>query len=218
MNYSQARGKKASGVYEIVNLINGKRYIGSSVHCKSRWGDHRRALIQGRHHCVALQRAHDKYGPSAFEFRVLLICEPKNLVMFEQKCLDGLTWEYNSSPTAGNTLGIKHSTEARARMSAGQLKRGPRSMESRAKVSRALLGKKKSPEHAAKIGAAKRGTKASPELRLKLSLAHMGISKGPHTHEHRARISASLKGRPCSPERREAIRVAMNLRQAQRAT
>lgn len=32
---------KASGIYEITNLINGKRYVGSAVNMYRRWYAHR---------------------------------------------------------------------------------------------------------------------------------------------------------------------------------
>lgn len=47
----------SSGIYEIVNTINGKRYVGSAVSLKRRWVDHRRDLRAGKHHSRHLQNA-----------------------------------------------------------------------------------------------------------------------------------------------------------------
>jgi len=38
-----------AGVYQILNRLNGKRYVGSSVAAKARMKEHRRALKDGCH-------------------------------------------------------------------------------------------------------------------------------------------------------------------------
>ena len=43
---------KKSGIYKIVNLINGKVYIGSAVNFEKRWREHRRGLISKNHHSI----------------------------------------------------------------------------------------------------------------------------------------------------------------------
>ena len=80
--------EKISGIYEIVNTVNGKRYIGSSVNIKTRWSQHRVRLSSGDHHCPPLQRAWVKYGSDAFEFRVIERCGRDVLVSLEQSYLD----------------------------------------------------------------------------------------------------------------------------------
>jgi group I intron endonuclease len=93
-----------SGIYEIVNLVNGKKYIGSAKSLHSRFGNHRVRLVSGKHHNRYLQKSWIKYGAEAFAFRVLLICRPTDLICFEQRAIDSLRPEYNLSPTAGSTL------------------------------------------------------------------------------------------------------------------
>lgn len=56
-----------SGIYQIRNLVNGKVYIGSACRLNSRKSDHLRSLQRGNHVNQKLQRAWNKYGPSAFE-------------------------------------------------------------------------------------------------------------------------------------------------------
>lgn len=109
------------GVYEIVNRVNGKRYVGSSKNIESRWGEHRRTAEKGIHHAIALQRAWDKYGADNFEFRILEECPVDDLISTEQKHLDS-RYDYNSSPTASNCLGVRHSEETRARVSEASIK------------------------------------------------------------------------------------------------
>lgn len=59
------------GIYEILNKVNGKRYIGKSKNTKSRWQQHRSSLRGGKHHNVHLQRAWDTYKEESFSFCVL---------------------------------------------------------------------------------------------------------------------------------------------------
>lgn len=58
-------------VYAIVNIVNGKLYIGSTVDFEKRKSAHKRQLRSGTHHSKHLQRAYNKYGESVFEFRIL---------------------------------------------------------------------------------------------------------------------------------------------------
>lgn len=61
-----------SGIYEIVNLENGKRYIGSAQNILRRWKHHRFLLANGRHCSRYMQASWKKYGEDKFEFRVLI--------------------------------------------------------------------------------------------------------------------------------------------------
>jgi group I intron endonuclease len=102
--------KKA--IYQIKNIINNKIYIGSSVSFTNRKQEHFRDLFLNKHHCIALQRAYNKYGLENFVFEVIELVENKNnLIKREQFYIDTLNPEYNSSRIAGSCLGIKHSIE-----------------------------------------------------------------------------------------------------------
>jgi group I intron endonuclease len=115
-----------SGIYQITNTINGKRYIGSSVDFQKRWTLHARRLDKNIHHCHHLQAAWNKYGADCFEFAIIERCEKCELLTREQYYLDTLKPEYNISPTAGSRLGVKERQETRDKKSG---KRGPRSDE-----------------------------------------------------------------------------------------
>lgn len=110
------------GIYEIVNTVNGKRYVGSSVDIDSRWQTHLRELRRGTHHAQHLQRSFNKHGEDAFVIRCIAECERDDLIPMEQAELDS-GYDYNSSPTAGNTLGLKFSNEARERVRQNRLDR-----------------------------------------------------------------------------------------------
>lgn len=56
------------GVYMIRNLVNGKRYFGSSRNCLSRLNGHRGGLRRGDHINIALTQEWNEYGQDAFEF------------------------------------------------------------------------------------------------------------------------------------------------------
>jgi group I intron endonuclease len=58
-------------IYAITHLASGRCYIGSCLHPKRRWIEHRSDLKCQRHHCSYLQRAWNKYGAAAFAFSIL---------------------------------------------------------------------------------------------------------------------------------------------------
>jgi group I intron endonuclease len=110
-----------SGIYKILNITNGKCYIGSAVNIAARWRIHTSRLRHGNHHSVKLQRSWNKHGKSAFEFSIIEECEIESLLDREQYWIDSLgsfgNAGYNMSPTAGNSLGLKHTPEAREKQS-----------------------------------------------------------------------------------------------------
>lgn len=59
------------GIYEIKNRINGKVYVGQSIHIEERIKRHQRELKAGIHHNHHLQRSYNKYGKENFEYIIL---------------------------------------------------------------------------------------------------------------------------------------------------
>ena len=106
-----------SGIYEIRNLENGKRYIGSAVNPPNRKRQHFQSLARGDHHSVSLQRAWNKYGADKFKFIQLIICSKENLITYEQDFIDWYKPEYNIAPKAGSQLGFKMSDESKKKLS-----------------------------------------------------------------------------------------------------
>lgn len=105
--------QKISGIYQIKNTINGHIYIGSSNNITVRKYNHLYKLRHNLHHSKYLQRAWNKYDGRNFEFKILLICEPFELLRYEQELLDRLKPEYNISidalaPTRGRKLSDEH--------------------------------------------------------------------------------------------------------------
>lgn len=70
-------------------------------------------LRGNRHHNIHLQRAWNKYGEQSFTFQIIEPIESlSTLLEREQYYLDRLNPQYNICPTAGTSLGCKHSPEA----------------------------------------------------------------------------------------------------------
>lgn len=67
-----------SGVYRIVNTINKKQYIGSSININRRFRNHILSLNRHKHCNPILQSAWDKYGKDAFIFEVIEECDPND--------------------------------------------------------------------------------------------------------------------------------------------
>jgi group I intron endonuclease len=169
-----------AGIYEISNTVNGHRYVGSASDFEARWAVHRHGLVRGKHHSRYLQAAWNKYGPESFQFRRLLICEPKDLLMYEQAAIDGLAPEYNVCRIAASTLGLRWTDEAKARIASrpnDHFKGRKHSAETLARMSAAkrgntaTKGKKRSPKAVAATAAAHRGMKRSQETRARIAAA-----------------------------------------------
>lgn len=91
----------ASGVYQILNLVNGHCYIGRAYDLKKRKRDHFDALRKGKYGISHWQNAFNKYGEKAFRFIVLdYIEDRKTLGFWEQVYFFLLKPEYNSNPIA----------------------------------------------------------------------------------------------------------------------
>lgn len=79
---------KNCGIYIIMNLVNGKFYIGSSCNIKNRLWGHKGDLKNNKHHSSLLQRAYNKYGINNFIFTTVENCSKENLLDREQYWLD----------------------------------------------------------------------------------------------------------------------------------
>jgi group I intron endonuclease len=80
--------RRKSGIYQIVNKINGKVYIGSAKHFGDRWYKHKWSLRRNEHENKHLQNAWNKYGKNNFEFVILEECSADERFDLEQKYLD----------------------------------------------------------------------------------------------------------------------------------
>lgn len=133
------------GVYEIVCLSTGRRYVGSAVDIDGRKRLHWSQLRRGVHHSRFMQRAWNKYGELKFVFRLLEeVVSEKELLFTEQRYINLLKPDFNSCPIAGNSFGFKHSALSREKMSL--MRRGmpsPRKGQSHTKEVRERMSKAK---------------------------------------------------------------------------
>jgi group I intron endonuclease len=101
---------KISGIYKIINKINGKYYIGST--CRSfseRFYSHKNQLNNNLHPNSHLQRSWNKYGENNFEFQIVEECikDKIHVLNREQFYIDTLKPQYNECPMARSVLGRK---------------------------------------------------------------------------------------------------------------
>lgn len=105
-----------SGIYQIQNIFNSKKYIGSSYNLSQRKTEHFRKLKLSCHENGHLQNAWNKYGENAFVFEIIEYCDPDQLLIREQWYLDNWNPEYNIYKTAYSGAGYKHTDESKEKM------------------------------------------------------------------------------------------------------
>lgn len=94
-----------SGVYKILNKINGKFYIGSSTRLSIRNKEHFRLLRTGIHGNAHLQYSYNKYGRENFVYEIVEFCDSDKCIEREQYYINLLEPKYNICPLAGTCKG-----------------------------------------------------------------------------------------------------------------
>lgn len=178
-----------SGVYVIINLVNGHSYVGSSANVLKRTWTHLRCKKGSAIVAAAIR----KHGAENFEAHILETAPRGFLPEREAWWMNFLRPEYNASDLT---------------IAGGRVMRE----ETKAKLRAANLGKKLTPEHKAAISAGNKGRIFEPETRQKIGQAHRGTKHRPEsiekmravewTPERRANMSASGIGRLVSAETR----------------
>lgn len=188
-----------SGIYKIVNKINGKYYVGKSKDLKERWSSHKRLLINNKHPNAYLQYAWNKDGVNNFEFVVVEYLEPNDVLLteVEQKYLDkfiedkknGIDNCYNIAITSDGSVISQETKKKLSESMKGKMvgEKNP------------FYGKTHTEETRKKLSESNKGAnnhnygkKLSEETCRKLSEAKKGI---PHTEETRKKLSELLKGK-----------------------
>jgi group I intron endonuclease len=77
-----------SGIYKIINKIDGKYYVGSSQNITNRWYRHKSNLKKNKHWNKYLQNAYNKYGSDNFEYVIVEYVIVSDLLKVEQIYLD----------------------------------------------------------------------------------------------------------------------------------
>lgn len=103
--------KKICCLYKIINKLDNKFYLGSTIDFDKRVKRHQRDLRLNKHHNIFLQRAFNKHGEQNFSFHIFKKCSPSSLKKIEQRHLDKLDpkGSYNVSGSAsGGDLITNH--------------------------------------------------------------------------------------------------------------
>lgn len=164
-------------IYKIINVLNGKFYVGSTKNMYQRTYNHRRRLRKKTHHCKHLQAAWDLYGEDAFVF---VVVETVDSIADLQRAEDvwlqehfGKDYCYNASPYSDTPMrGGTHTEETREKISQ--------------KIQAAL----------ARGGAGKYKRSSETVEKLSASLKGNSCAKGyKRTEEERKAISERMKGK-----------------------
>ena len=192
-----------SGIYKILNKVNGKFYIGSAFDFNKRFREHRYHLNKQTHKNPYLQSAWLKYWEQSFEFIILeyVICDKEFLYIREQFWIDSLKPNYNLASKAGSRAGVPMPESAKKRIgenSKRHMTGRKRSEEFKAQMSNRMkghqwnIGRKQSPEVIANRVAKNTGQTRSEETKLKISAGNLGKKR---SEETRKRMSEAAKNR-----------------------
>lgn len=143
------------GVYCVLNIIDNKKYIGSSWYVGVRLWEHYNDLIKNKHYNCRLQRAFNKHEEENFEFHLLEICNKDELLNREQYYMDlfesyNKIYGYNICPTANRTV-ISEETREKLKQANGGENNGfynkKHTKETKKRFSKLRKGKKKGKEN-----------------------------------------------------------------------
>lgn len=177
-------------IYLITNAVNGKRYVGKTSKrlVSERWNEHRSYAKGGSNQYI--HKAMRKYGAENFKFELFMVVPVEaNVAQWERWTISALQPEYNLTAGGEGIPGYKMTLEARAKMRA------------------AKLGKKQSPEHMARRFAWHEGYHHSEETKAKISASNKG-KKISEEHKQKflaaGRIATSLWWKNAPKEERDA--------------
>lgn len=223
-----------SGVYQILNTVNGKCYVGSSMDVHNRIRRHKAMLRSGRHDSLKLTRAVSKYGVEVFHFEVLETCARDSNLEREAHWIgvkNSVKNGYNTRLVPNANTGLSHSVATRALLSEKSkgntsAKGAIRSAETLARLSEShknpsqklrdatsarnkgntyCVGYVHGPETRARMSESKRGKKQTPETIAKRMAPVIGTKYSP---ERVAKVVAANIGRTHSDESKEKMRAA----------
>lgn len=105
------------GVYQIMNIVNGKSYIGSSKNLYNRLHEHFHNLKFNKSHNAHLQAAYNKYKKDNFIYNILEFCDESEQFVREQYYIDLLKPQYNFALQVQACVGRKLTEEIRTKIS-----------------------------------------------------------------------------------------------------
>ena len=193
-----------TGVYTISSNETGRVYVGSTVNMAHRFSQHRQALRRASHDNKYLQNHFAKYGESDLSFNPLIVCDRKDLEMYETRAIKTLIGGdrakgFNIGNTARSTLGVPLSNERKAHMS--KMRKGMPSRltdEGRKALSEAHKGKVRTEAEKQAIRDSKLGKPRSESDRSAISegtkKAMAKMDKDKFIEAQRARVYSKPRG------------------------
>lgn len=187
-----------SGIYTITNLVNGKVYVGYSKNLESRKAKHFYELRSQTHDNEYLQRAWNKYGEENFRYEILIEC-PIDLLASEEhywcNLLDSHNRDrgYNLKPTHPEKLSAC-SEETKAKLSIANTGK-KRTEETKRKLSLIAKERGMTEEHKKKLAESRKGVKISEEGWKRIREGIKNMVRVPMSQETRDKISKINKGR-----------------------
>lgn len=113
-----------SGIYMIINLINNKKYIGSSKNIYSRIAKHRSLLRKNKHYNKKFQNSWNKYNEEFFKYVILEYCEEYDLLIKEQYYINILNPELNITLSVERNVLSKESRKLQSETRKKRIKSG----------------------------------------------------------------------------------------------
>jgi group I intron endonuclease len=185
-------------IYEIRNIINGKRYIGCSKHIKVRFIKHKSRLKNNKHKNSYLQNAYNKYGKDNFEYNILLklnsesdmyekekelISENDNLYNLAEGGLGGDTFtsrsdEYKAITREKLSKSSKISNEKNKSLHSENTTKLWLDEEYREKVLKGVRENAKNPEYRDKLSKGVKKALENPDVKQKWSDCKKGSKNG----------------------------------------
>lgn len=175
-----------SGIYRILNKINGNCYIGSSLNVEKRYKHHLSTLRHNSSRCSILQKAFNKYEEDNFEFQVILCCKPEYRLYYEQQLIRELNSQYNVFTNVSDS----------------PLRQFTFTEQSKLKMSIAHKGKKLSEQHKHNISLANKGRVFSKESKDKIRKAKQNTTLSQETIK---KMSEAKKGKPWSEKKESCL-------------
>lgn len=163
--FAQKRNFNVPAIYAIAHIPTFRLYIGSTIFLWRRWKHHLRELFAQKHHSVALQRAWNKHGASAFGLVVLeIVANEEDMLSAERRWIEQCKPAFNCMGVDMERGVFRHTASAKAKMSRSQIERGAarkasgasrHSEETKRKMAIAATGRKHTSESIVKMRAAK---------------------------------------------------------------
>lgn len=175
---AEAPGCQRAFVYAVTHVVSNRHYVGKTIDVEKRWAEHRNSTSRTD---SRFGRALAKYGPAAFQWRVLEECASEDEALKSEakwiEVLQAHTREHGFNLRTGVRGGMRHAQETCE------------------KIRAALSGRTLSEAQKQHLSEVNRGKRPSAETRLKLSAARMGKPRGPMSEETKRKLSVKAKAR-----------------------